>query len=234
MAGSDATESTLVESCMEAFPFLGELTGNGREVLRAQARACRFDVETPLLATGQGCEALLLVGKGGIRVYKQAPSGREILLYRVARGETCILGTTCMLRQSSYPAEAIALAGTEALALPAPVFRSLFDSEPVVRRFVLDLFALRFEELMLLIEEVAFRRMDERLASFLLREAEIAPGQFAPVCMTHEELATELGSVREVVSRLLHQFADEGGVALERGKVRILDRRCLAAIQHPD
>ena len=133
-----------------------------------------------------------------------------------------------MLRQSSYPAEAIALAGTVAIALPAETFRTLFEGEAAVRRFVLDLYAVRLEELMLLIEEVAFRKMDERLAAFLLREAEISPGVFQPVQMTHEELAAELGTVREVVSRLLHQFAEEGSVTLERGRVRVIDRKKLA------
>ena len=217
-----------VQDCLDAFAFVGELSPAGLGNLLSAAKLHRFDTDTPLLSSGQGCEALLLVAKGGIRVYKQVPSGREILLYRVARGETCVLGTTCMLRQSSYPAEAIALAGTVALALPAETFRALFESEAAVRRFVLDLYSVRLEALMLLIEEVAFRKMDERLAAFLLRESEIAAGQFTPICMTHEELATELGTVREVISRLLHQFSEEGSVVLERGRVRIQDRGKLA------
>lgn len=223
-----------LQACLDAFPFVANLSVAGRTALIGQAGFCRFPVDTPLLSSGQGCEALLLVSEGGIRVYKQAPSGREILLYRVARGETCVLGTTCMLRSSSYPAEAFALAGTSALTLPAELFRHLFESEPAVRRFVLDLYAERLETLMLLIEEVAFRKMDERLASFLLREAEVAPGALAPVLMTQEEIAAELGTVREVVSRLLHQFADEGSVTLERGRVRITDRQKLMLFSERD
>lgn len=228
MTGSDLSIDPAVQNCLDAFSFVGDLSDRGIETIVARSKLCRFEVDTPLLSSGQGCEALLLVAKGGIRVYKQVPSGREILLYRVTRSETCVLGTTCMLRQSSYPAEAIALAGTVALALPADTFRTLFESEAAVRRFVLDLYAVRLEELMLLIEEVAFRKMDERLAAFLLREAETSPGMFSPVSMTHEELATELGTVREVISRLLHQFAEEGSVVLERGRVRVVDRLKLA------
>ena len=224
---TDSQVSTEIKSCLDAFPFVKDLTDHGLETIISNSKLCRFDADTPLLSSGQGCEALLLVSEGGIRVYKQVPSGREILLYRVARSETCVLGTTCMLRQSSYPAEAIALAGTVAIALPAETFRTLFEGEAAVRRFVLDLYAVRLEEL-LLIEEVAFRKMDERLAAFLLREAEISPGVFQPVQMTHEELAAELGTVREVVSRLLHQFAEEGSVTLERGRVRVIDRKKLA------
>lgn len=228
MNASTLQIDTAVQDCLDAFAFVDGLGEHGFASLLSRSTLHRFDADTPLLSSGQGCEALLLVARGGIRVYKQVPSGREILLYRVARGETCVLGTTCMLRQSSYPAEAIALAGTVALALPADLFRELFETEPVVRRFVLDLYAVRLEELMLLIEEIAFRKMDERLAAFLLRESEVSPGSYAPVRMTHEELATELGTVREVVSRLLHQFADEGSVVLERGRVRIQDRKKLA------
>jgi CRP/FNR family transcriptional regulator len=223
-----------VHDCLSAFDFVDELGESGLESLVGKGTLCRFDVDTPLLSSGQGCEALLLVAKGGIRVYKQAPSGREILLYRVSRGETCVLGTTCMLRQSSYPAEAIALAGTVAVALPADLFRELFEAEPAVRRFVLDLYAVRLEELMLLIEEIAFRKMDERLATFLLRESQLSTGVYVPVNMTHEELATELGTVREVVSRLLHQFAEEGSVVLERGRVKIQDRKKLENFTETD
>ena len=228
MPKSDRQIDPAIQDCLDAFAFVGELTDRGIEQLVAKAQLYRFTADTPLLSSGQGCEALLLVAKGGIRVYKQVPSGREILLYRVACGETCVLGTTCMLRQSSYPAEAVALAGTVALALPADTFRFLFENEAAVRRFVLDLYAVRLEELMLLIEEVAFRKMDERLAAFLLREAEVSPGILQPVQMTHEELATELGTVREVISRLLHQFVEEGSVALERGRVRVVDHQKLA------
>ena len=228
MPTADRKIDPAIQNCLDAFPFVGELTAAGLATLIAEAQLCRFEADTPLLSSRQGCETLLLVANGGIRVYKQMPSGREILLYRVLRGDTCVLGTTCMLRQSSYPAEAIALAGTAALAIPAKVFRALFEREAAVRRFVLDLYAVRLEELMLLVEEVAFRKMDERLAAFLLREAEVSPGVFQPVQMTHEELATELGTVREVISRLLHQFAEEGSVALERGRVRVVDSQKLA------
>ncbi len=228
MTKPDRQIDPATQDCLDAFPFVADLTAAGLATLVSEGQICRFEADTPLLSSGQGCETLLLVAKGGIRVYKQVPSGREILLYRVLRGDTCVLGTTCMLRQSSYPAEAIALAGTAALAIPAKIFRELFEREAAVRRFVLDLYAVRLEELMLLVEEVAFRKMDERLAAFLLREAEVSPGVFQPVQMTHEELATELGTVREVISRLLHQFAEEGSVTLERGRVRIQNRQKLA------
>ncbi len=228
MTDSEKRLDPAVQECLDAFSFVGELGDRVIDNIVGQSKVYRFETDTPLLSSGQGCEVLLLVARGGIRVYKQVPSGREILLYRVARGETCVLGATCMLRQSRYPAEAFALAGTVALALPAVLFRELFEREAAVRRFVLDLYAVRLEELMLLIEEVAFRKMDERLAAYLLREAEVSPGLFAPISMTHEELAAELGTVREVVSRLLHQFAEEGSVVLERGRVKIQDRKKLA------
>ncbi len=227
MTSSGKKLDPAVQECLNAFSFVGELGDRVVDDIIEQSKLYRFETDTPLLSSGQGCEVLLLVARGGIRVYKQVPSGREILLYRVARGETCVLGTTCMLRQSSYPAEAFALAGTVALAVPAVLFRELFEREAAVRRFVLDLYAVRLEELMLLIEEVAFRKMDERLAAYLLREAEVSPGLFAPISMTHEELAAELGTVREVISRLLHQFSDEGSVLLERGRVRIKDSQKL-------
>ncbi len=221
-----AVESTLAER-LAAFSFVGGLTMDGRRLLERSCQPLHFKHRQPLLAAGDQCNALLLVERGAIRVTKCAQSGREILLYRVAPGESCVLGTTCLLRQADYPAEALAQAGTDALAVPAETFRRLHELEPALRRFVLDLYALRLEELMLLVEAVAFRRMDERLADLLLRRGRVDASSFRPVEMTHEALATELGTAREVVSRLLTQFADDGSIALERGRVRIINPAAL-------
>jgi len=212
---------------LDAFSFVTGLSDAGRQLLVQNTQSLHFTSHQPLLTSGDACRALLLIERGAIRVSKRAQNGREILLYRVAPGESCVLGTTCLLRQSDYPADAMAQAGTDALAVPAETFRRLHEQEPALRRFVMDLYALRLEEMMLLVEAVAFRRMDERLAGLLLRRAHVDGQSWQPVDTTHEALALELGTAREVISRLLTHFADDGSIALERRKVRIIDPAAL-------
>jgi len=218
-----ASEDAPLVHRLYAFPFTAGLTPAGLATLEQACRPLHFSQTQPLLTAGQSCSALLLLERGSIRVSKSTESGREILLYRVDPGESCVLGTTCLLRNTDYPAEAEAQAGSSALAVNAETFRYLHDHEPAIRRFVMDLYAQRLEEMMLLVEAVAFRRMDERLAELLLRTGRIDAFTCRPITMTHEAIAAELGTAREVVSRLLSQFADEGSIALERRNIRILN-----------
>jgi CRP/FNR family transcriptional regulator len=217
-----------IDRHLALFPALGRLSREGEESVRTQAESLRIPAGTILLSEGQLCQALLLVAEGAIRVFKAAPSGREITLYTVKPGESCLLGVTCLLTDSHYPAQAVTGVETEALSVPAPVFRTLFASETSVQQYVVGLFSRRLSDVMTLVEEVAFRRMDERLASFLISSSDRGSGIYGPVTMSHEEIADHLGTAREVVSRLLSQFESEGMIAVERRVVRITDPRKLA------
>ncbi|PLX98821.1 MAG: transcriptional regulator [Desulfuromonas sp.] len=205
-----------------AFPFFTDLSEQGRLLLLGALQPMLIERGTELLDEGAFCQALLLVESGAIRVFKMSPAGREITLYQVAPGESCVLGTSCVVNDLRYPAQAVCTVDTSALAVPAPVFRQLYEEEPAVRSFVMDLFSRRLSDIMVLVEEVAFRRMDERLAAFLLEKGIVSPGVFKPIEMSHEEIASHLGTAREVVSRVLQQFVDDGLVHLERKKVVLL------------
>jgi len=226
-----ADQKGTIADRLEAFSFVRQLSEAGRERLVRGCSAAHFESLQRLLSSGDQCAALLLVESGDIRVFKRAESGREILLYRVAPGESCVLGTTCLLRGHNYPAEAEAASGTDALVLEAVVFRELYDSEPAVRQFVMNLYAHRLEELMMLVEEVAFHKVDERLATYLYRAARVDETTWRPVEMSHEQLAAQLGTAREVVSRVLNQFAEEGSVALERRRVRVINPERLLKLE---
>lgn len=219
---SDEREVGIFER-ISAFPFFADLSEAGRETLLDSLQAMRLDSGQELLEEGALCQALLLVENGAIRVYKMSPSGREITLYQVEPGESCVLGTSCVVNDLRYPAHAICSSDTTALAVPAAIFRKLYEEETPVRTFVMDLFSRRLADLMLLVEEVAFRRMDERLATFLVEKGCVAPGVLKPIEMSHVEIASHLGTAREVVSRMLMQFVDEGLVRLERKKVILLE-----------
>jgi CRP/FNR family transcriptional regulator len=160
---------------------------------------------------------------GSVRVQKLGENGREIVLYRVGRGETCLLTTSCLIARERYPAEGITETEVRAAALPVEVFNEALALSAAFRGFVFAAFGARLAELMALIEAVAFERVEARLARRLL-EAETASGE---VIATHQELAAELGTAREVVSRFLKEFERRGYVRLARGRIEIAERAAL-------
>lgn len=177
-----------------------------------------------LFAERQPCRGFPLVLAGSIRVVKSAPSGREMLLYRVEPGESCVITSSCLLGDAAYTARGIAESPVTLAVLPPPLFNRLVAEDAGFRNFVFHLFSERIAELMALVEEVAFSRLDQRLAKLLLaREGDV-------ITATHQQLAEELGSVREIVSRLLKGFAVEGLVELGRERIAVLDRAGLKAI----
>jgi len=168
-----------------------------------------FDEKNP-------CQAFPMLLQGVIRVSKVAANGRELQLYRVVPGEACILSTSCMLGTTPYTARGIAETDVTLLALTAPVFNRLLNEFEPFRNYVFSLFSDRIVDLMQLVEAVAFHRLDQRLAALLL-------GKGKTVHLTHQALADELGSVREIVSRLLKSFAEQGIVSLGREQIEIVD-----------
>ncbi len=229
-----AGKNAVVEERLAAFPFYSEMSDAGRERLSSAIQVMQLDKGMELLEEGALCQALLLVESGSIRVFKVSPAGREITLYQVDAGESCVLGTSCVVNDLRYPAHAVCAAASDALAVPSEVFRQLYDQEAAIRAFVMDLFSRRLADMMLLVEEVAFRRMDERLAAFLAEKGIVAPGISKPVEMSQEEIASHLGTAREVVTRMLQHFVDDGLVRLERKKVIILAVDGLIARSGPE
>lgn len=169
------------------------------------------------------CQAFPMVVQGSVRVVKATPSGRELRLYRVTPGESCILSSGCLLGGSPYPARGVAESDLTLVTLPAAAFRQLLDQQPQFRQYLFSLFSERLAELMQLVEEVAFRRLDARLATLLLAKG-------PHIHATHQALADELGSVREIISRLLRAFAEQGLVRLAREQIEVLDTEALRRI----
>jgi CRP/FNR family transcriptional regulator len=196
------------------YPALATLPQDARARLAA-AQFVRLPAGSRVFDERQACQGFPLVLRGGIRVVKSAPNGRELPLYRVAPGETCVVSSACLLGHHDYNARGITEEETELLLLPAPVFDELMQCGPF-RAFVFGIFSERVAELMQLVEEVAFRKLDQRLAALLLGKGRVLRA-------THQQLADELGSVREIVSRLLKGFSAQGLVALGREQIEILD-----------
>lgn len=181
------------------------------------AKTVRIDAGQVVFRPGQACSAFLIVGQGSVKVSTVTESGRELLLYRVGPGETCVLTTACLLAQSDYDAEGVTETAIDALAVPRGLFEELLASSAGFRRFVFSSYGERLRDLIGLVQEVSKRQVDRRLARFLAERAA------TPIAMTHQEIAAELGTAREVVSRLLKQFAGEGLVALERRHIAVAD-----------
>ncbi|MCO6466461.1 MAG: Crp/Fnr family transcriptional regulator [Bradyrhizobiaceae bacterium] len=174
----------------------------------------------------EGCGRVGFVRSGSIRVFKEHPSGRSITIYRLGKGDACTLSMSCALHSPIHQASAIVEEDAEVYTLGLEEFQHLLDKNREARDFVLESFAARLTDTMLLVEEVVFQKMDERLAAVLLEHGMRL--QTSDIAITHEQLAEETGTAREVVTRLLHDFSQRGFVALSRGNVKITDRKALA------
>ena len=195
-------------------------------MLISKAQEVTLPPGTSVFHSGDACRSYLFVLGGSVRVAKIAENGREIVLYRVVRGETCLLTTSCLIARERYPAEGITETEVRAVALPDDSFYEALALSAEFRAFVFAAFGARLTDLMLLIEAISFGRGDARLARRLL-ESVTDSGE---VVATHQELAAELGTAREVVSRFLKEFERRGYVRLARGRVVIADRAALEVL----
>ena len=202
-------------SLQSLYPVLDALPAALRAKVAGQAQTVTVPAGTVLFDEHQPCQGFPFILDGGIRVLKPSAGGRELPLYRVLPGESCIITSSCLLGHADYNARGVAETATTLVLLPRDLFDDLL-AQPAFRDFVFRLFSERIADLMQLIEEVAFRKLDQRLAGLLL-------GKGKTVHATHQQLADELGSVREMVSRLLKSFAEQGLVRLGREQVEILD-----------
>ena len=175
-----------------------------------------FDAHSP-------CGGFPLVLSGTVKVMQRYPNGREMQLYKVRPGESCLLSGSCLLGHSDYTASGIAETDVEVLVVPPGDFHALIASDEAFRNHVFSLFGERLATLMSLVEAIAYQKLDQRLASLLLAKGD-------SVRATHQALADELGSVREIVSRLLRAFEDKGWVDLARERILITDRPALSAL----
>lgn len=202
------------------FPGLSRLPQNIRDYLHAKSKVIDIPADTVIFGPGKPPEQLLLLLSGTVRVQKTSEEGREIVLYRVHAGESCVLTTACLMAYEDYSAEGIAETGLSAVAIPREVFDRMVADSSEFRQFVFTAYSRRMTDLFSVIEEIAFCRLDIRLAQKLI---ELAASQ-GTIQATHQKLAVELGTAREVISRQLSEFQRRGWIELGRGVIRIRDR----------
>ncbi|MBP7966110.1 MAG: Crp/Fnr family transcriptional regulator [Burkholderiaceae bacterium] len=174
---------------------------------------------TELFSENAPCRGFPLVLEGEVKVSRHSGDGRSLELYRVVPGELCLVSSACLFRSQPLSASGVATRPTKLLLIPPPVFSQWLEA-PAFRNEVLGLFAERMADLTGLIDAVAFRKLDQRLAAALL-------GRGQDIGITHQQLADELGTVREIVTRLLRRFEREGWVELAREHIHIIDSAAL-------
>lgn len=191
-----------------------------------QTFTIRIPTGKDVFVEGDQVEAIALLVSGAVRVYKISETGREITLYRFGLGQSCILTANAILSRKSFPAVATVEKDAEAVMIPADVFRDWVKRYDIWRDFVFELLSDRLSTVMSIVEEVVFQRMDRRLAAWLLKQA----ARQTPIHTTHQQIAADLGSSREVISRLLEDFSQLGWVMVERGTLEILDMKSLTSL----
>jgi CRP/FNR family transcriptional regulator len=207
------------DKIIHALPFLaGADPQLAREFQQATTMA-HIPAGHDVFLEGDRVNAIALLLSGVVRVYKVSETGREITLYRFGLGESCILTANAILSDKSFPAIASVEQDAEAVMIPTDVFRDWVRRYDIWRDFVFDLLSQRLSRMMTIVDEVAFQRMDVRVASWLLNQARVQN----PMRITHQQIAGELGSSREVISRMLEDFVSAGLIRSGRGTIEILD-----------
>lgn len=214
--------ATRLDRLVAAYPALADWPDTLRDAVFADADWLQVPAGTRLFEEGAACQGFPLVLSGAVQVARGSPGGRQLELYRVTPGELCVVSTAGLTAPQALSAHGVAVEASELVLLSREGFDRACGHE-VFRRFVFGTFAERLADLMALAEAVAFQRLDQRLAQALL-------GRGSPIRVTHQALADELGTVREIVSRVLSRFERAGWVSLGRERVDVLDAAALRAV----
>jgi len=207
------------ETIAQALPVLQQAEPQLARQIQQTAYLARIPAGQDVFDAGDSVDAIPLLISGLVRVYQIGETGREVTLYRFRPGESCVLTANSILTKQFFPAIATVEEDVEALMIPAEAFDEWVRESDIWREFVFDLVSQRLASVMAIVEEVAFRRLDKRVATFLLDRGR----ESNPISVTHQEIASELGSSREVISRIIEDFANKGLVRAARGSIEILD-----------
>jgi len=202
-----------------AMPFLQKADEALKRELKQHAYFAKIPAGHDVFVDGDRVEGIALLISGVVRVYKIGETGREITLYRFGLGQSCILSANAILSNKSFPAIATVEEDAEAVMIPAGIFREWVNKYDLWREFVFDLLSQRLSTVMEVVDEVVFKRMDRRVAELLLDQAKVQN----PMRITHQEIAAELGSSREVISRILEDFSKAELIESSRGTIEVLD-----------
>ncbi len=216
----------LTHTILGLFPKLNDAIGKDGVNILDHCQQMIIPEGTTVFHQGDQCLNYLLVISGSVKVITRAENGREIVLYHITQGGSCVLTTSCLISSEDYPAEGVTETDVVALAIPKSIFEQYMGESKAFRKQVFHSYGDRLIKLITLVEEISFAKLDIRLAKFLLEHGSVN----TPIHTTHQTLATELGSAREVISRQLKEFENKGWVQLSRGKIELTNHDALAAL----
>jgi len=220
----------LIHEIKNKFPFIKNLKDKNKlDNFMKIIKIIKLKSGEKLLEEGDHCTDIVFVINGVVRVYKLSPEGKEITLYRLYDGETCVLNVASIMSNTPYPATAEAEQEVLVGLIPVSFYNDLFFTEPSFQQFIFNTVSTRFQEVILLIDEIVFKNVNLRLAKFILKKS-AENGQKGNLEITHEKIAAELGTAREVISRILKDFEKENIVTLLRGKIIIKNEEKLKRI----
>lgn len=214
---------------MRELGFFCRMSPSGQEILARGHSRHRFTKGAVPVSKGQSVSGAYFVLSGGLRVFTLSPAGREATLYQIAPGETCVLALNCLFNDLLYPAWVQAEEDSEVAVVGGPTYRTLFETEKPIQDLTVKALSTIVFRLMDELEQIHSCRLDQRLAQFLLRHAS-ASGRIA---MTQQEIAGHMGTTREVVARLMADFAAKTWVETTRGRVTVLDPAALTRLAAP-
>ena len=223
------TAATKMESVLERLPFWKLLTDSEKELVRQNAVIRLYKKGTRVYSSERECLGMLFVMQGEMRTYLLSEEGREVTLFRIYPNDLCVLSASCVISQISFDTQMSAQKDTEALIIPPNIVLFLKEKNLSVRCFLYELATKRFSDVMWAMQQILFKRLDQRLALFLMQESQRLGSD--TIHMTHEQIAQQISSAREAVARMLKQFSEDGLVELKRGAIRLLDQKGLKALQ---
>ena len=206
----------------DLFPIWDKLTPHQQQRLAASVASRKVSKGTVIHNGSMDCLGLVLVRSGQLRAYILSEDGREVTLYRLFDRDICLLSAACVMRSIQFEIFISAEKDTDFFIVPPTVFKQITEESAAAANYTNELMASRFSEVMWLIEQIMWKSIDKRLATFLLEESALENSSVLK--LTHEIIANHLGTAREVVTRMLRYFQNEGYVKLSRGTVEITDR----------
>ena len=223
------TAVTKMESVLERLPFWKLLTDSEKELVQQNAVIRLYEKGTRVYSSERECLGMLFVLQGQMRTYPLSEPGRRVTLFRIYPNDLCVLSASCVISQISFDTQMSAQKDTEALMIPPNIVLLLKEKNLSVRCFLYELATKRFSDVMWAMQQILFKRLDQRLALFLMQESQRLGTD--TIHMTHEQIAQQISSAREAVARMLKQFSEDGLVELKRGAIRLLDQKGLKALQ---
>lgn len=209
-------------------PVWDQLTGAQQDLLLHATFEKTFRKGEILHQGSTNCTGLVLIIEGQLRAFTLSDDGREITLYRLFDRDTCLFSASCMLNSIQFDIVLSAEKDTKALIIPSDTYKGIMEISAPLANYTNELMASRFSEVMRLIDQIMWKSFDKRLATFLINETNIEGTDTLKI--THEMIGNHLGSPREVVTRMLKYFVNEGLIALSRGTIEIIDRKGLSQI----